>query len=53
MNFTLTKIYGERVAGVYDDWYSSVDAHAIDFLAQIAARDGRELGYWSSLYHLR
>ena len=42
MNFYADETYGERVAGVYDDWYSSVDAHAIDFLAQIAG-EGRAL----------
>src|SRR6478609_1608341 len=28
--------YGERVAGVYDDWYTHVDPHAIDRLAELA-----------------
>jgi SAM-dependent methyltransferase len=28
--------YGERVAGVYDDWYTDVDPHAIDRLAELA-----------------
>jgi len=28
--------YGERVAGVYDDWYTDVDPHAIDLLAELA-----------------
>jgi len=34
--------YGERVADVYDDWFSSHDAEAIDLLAQLAG-DGRAL----------
>jgi len=28
--------YGERVAGVYDEWYTDVDPHAIDRLAELA-----------------
>jgi len=28
--------YGERVARVYDDWYTHVDPHAIDRLAELA-----------------
>jgi SAM-dependent methyltransferase len=29
--------YGERIAGVYDDWYSDLDLAAIDTLAELAA----------------
>ena len=28
--------YGESVAGVYDDWHSELDPHAIDALAELA-----------------
>lgn len=28
--------YGELVAGVYDDWYSEVDPHTVDVLAELA-----------------
>jgi len=34
--------YGERVAGVYDDWYTSHDPAAIEFLAELA-RGGKAL----------
>jgi SAM-dependent methyltransferase len=34
--------YGERVAGVYDDWFTNYDADAIDLLAQLAG-EGRAL----------
>lgn len=34
--------YGERVAGIYDDWFPDHDPHAIDALAQLAG-DGRAL----------
>jgi SAM-dependent methyltransferase len=34
--------YGERIAGVYDQWYSDVDPAAIDFLAELA-HGGRAL----------
>src|SRR5262249_52454356 len=30
------KAYGESVAGVYDDWYSDLDPHAVDVLADLA-----------------
>ena len=33
MNFYSHDTYGERVAGVYDDWYSDYDPQAIDTLA--------------------
>ncbi|HEY2964527.1 MAG TPA: class I SAM-dependent methyltransferase [Pyrinomonadaceae bacterium] len=36
MNFDSAEAYGENVAGVYDDWYSEVDPHAIDVLADLA-----------------
>jgi len=42
MNFYADETYGERVAGVYDDWYSTVDTHAIDFLGALAG-EGRAL----------
>jgi ubiquinone/menaquinone biosynthesis C-methylase UbiE len=42
MNFYSDETYGERVAGVYDEWYSSVDPHAIDLLAALAG-NGRAL----------
>ena len=28
--------YGERVAGVYDEWFPDYDSHAIDLLAELA-----------------
>lgn len=34
--------YGERMAGVYDDWFPGYDRHAIDALADLA-RGGRAL----------
>lgn len=34
--------YGNEVASVYDDWYSEVDRHAIDRLAELSG-DGRAL----------
>ena len=34
--------YGERVAGVYDEWFPSWDPDAINFLAELA-RDGKAL----------
>lgn len=34
--------YGERMAGIYDDWFPDYDAHAIDALADLA-RGGRAL----------
>jgi SAM-dependent methyltransferase len=42
MNFYSDESYGEHVAGVYDDWYSDYDPHAIDALAELA-RGGRAL----------
>src|SRR5919106_4702696 len=42
MNFYADETYGERVAGVYDEWYSEYDPHAIDALAELA-RNGRAL----------
>ncbi|HSB27019.1 MAG TPA: class I SAM-dependent methyltransferase [Pyrinomonadaceae bacterium] len=42
MNFYSDETYGEKVAGVYDDWYTHVDPHAIDLLAELAG-DGRAL----------
>ena len=42
MNFYADETYGERVAGVYDEWFSEYDPHAIDALAELA-RNGRAL----------
>ena len=42
MNFYSHETYGERVAGVYDDWFAEYDAQAIDALAELA-RGGRAL----------
>ena len=42
MNFYSNETYGERVAGVYDEWYSDYDNHAIEALAELA-RGGRAL----------
>ena len=42
MNFYADETYGERVAGVYDEWYSEFDLHAIDALAELA-QNGRAL----------
>ena len=42
MNFYSDETYGERVAGVYDDWYTDVDPHAIDRLVELSA-NGRAL----------
>ena len=36
MNFYSDETYGERVAGVYDEWYSDYDPLAIDVLAELA-----------------
>ena len=36
MNTDSHGAYGERVAGVYDDWYSELDPHAVDALAHLA-----------------
>ena len=37
MNFESHEAYGENVAGVYDDWYSELDPHAIDALADLSS----------------
>lgn len=42
MNFYADETYGERVAAVYDDWFSEYDPHAIDTLADLA-QNGRAL----------
>jgi SAM-dependent methyltransferase len=42
MNFYANDTYGERVAGVYDDWYSAFDPDAIDLLEELSAK-GRAL----------
>ena len=42
MNFYSDETYGERVAGLYDEWYADYDSHAIDALAELA-RGGRAL----------
>ena len=42
MNFYSDETYGERVAGVYDEWYSDYNNHAIDALAELAS-GGRAL----------
>ena len=42
MNFYADETYGERVASVYDEWYSEYDPHAIDLLVELA-RNGRAL----------
>ena len=42
MNFYSAETYGETVAGVYDEWYSDYDSHAIDVLAELA-HGGRAL----------
>jgi len=42
MNFYSDETYGDRGAGVYDDWYTDVDPHAIDRLVELSA-DGRAL----------
>lgn len=42
MNFYSDETYGEHVAGVYDEWYSDYDNHAIDALGDLA-RGGRAL----------
>ena len=45
MNFYSDETYGERVAGVYDEWYSEYDPLAIDALADLAqGRRALELG---------
>ena len=42
MNFYSDETYGESVAGVYDEWFSEYDPHAIDVLAELA-HGGRAL----------
>ena len=42
MNFYTHETYGERVAGVYDDWYTEYDPHAVDVFAELAGK-GRAL----------
>ena len=42
MSFYSHETYGERVAGVYDVWFSEYDPHAIDVLAELA-NGGRAL----------
>jgi SAM-dependent methyltransferase len=42
MNFYSDETYGERVAGVYDEWFPDHDALAIDVLASLAS-NGRAL----------
>ena len=45
MNFYSDETYGERVAGVYDEWYPDYDPLAIDALAELAqGRRALELG---------
>src|SRR5262249_10225571 len=36
MNFYADETYGERVAGVYDDWYSDCDPGSVELLAELA-----------------
>ena len=42
MNFYSHETYGERVAGVYDEWYTDVEPQQIDVLADLAG-GGRAL----------
>lgn len=42
MNYYADDTYGERVAGVFDEWYADYDADAITVLADLAGR-GRAL----------
>lgn len=42
MNFYSDETYGERVAGIYDEWYSEYNPLAIDVLAELA-HGGRAL----------
>jgi hypothetical protein len=42
MNFYADETYGERAAGVYDEWYSHVDPSSIDLLGELAG-DGAAL----------
>jgi SAM-dependent methyltransferase len=53
MNFYAEKTYGERVAGVYDEWYSDYDPLAIDALAELAqGRRALELGIGTGRFAL-
>lgn len=53
MNSYTHETYGERVAGVYDEWFPDADTHAIDALADLA-RGGRvlELGIGTGRFAL-
>lgn len=42
MNFYSDETYGESVAGVYDEWFTEYDPHAIEMLAELA-HGGRAL----------
>lgn len=42
LNFYTHETYGERVAGVYDDWFSEPNPQMIDMLAELAGQ-GRAL----------
>jgi len=42
MNFYSDKTYGERVAGIYDEWYADYDPLAVEALAELA-HGGRAL----------
>jgi len=42
LNFYADETYGERVAGVYDEWHPNYDPFAIDMLAELA-HGGRAL----------
>jgi SAM-dependent methyltransferase len=42
LNFYADETYGERVAGVYDEWHPNYDPFAIDMLAELA-QGGRAL----------
>src|SRR5215213_6349913 len=53
MNFYTHETYGESVAGVYDEWYSDYDPHAIDALADLAgAGRALELGIGTGRFAL-
>jgi hypothetical protein len=48
LNFYSDETYGERVAGVYDEWYSEYDPLAIDLMARLAGLQLRERwGNWN------
>lgn len=42
MNFYSDETYGERAAGVYDDWFTTADPYGIELLAELAG-NGRAL----------